>query len=910
MEEDKIINKRKEKVLSFFKKDIKWVFYAILGFIIFLSTYIRTRPMKISSVTGKPGLWDLARDHWTLGPDLDPFLFLRWAKEIVANGSLMAHDTMRYVPLGYETKAELLFHPYLIAWIHKFLSVFGLSSSIEYSAVIYPVILFGLTVIAFFLLVRKIFLKRLGYKRASIISLLSCLFLVILPSLLPRTIAGIPEKESAAFLFLFLSLYLFLCAWFGKTRKSRIGYSILSGMATAAMALIWGGYGYIFLIIGLSIFIAFILGKVSKERAIVYSSWIISSFAFMMPFSTRYYPKEIVLNTILLPSLLVFATIIFHLAISRTKLFNYYKRGRLSKIPPQIISFILTAVILLILVTIVFGFGFIGTKINDVVINLVSPAQSRLIKTVAENRQPYFSEWANNFGPFFLNIPVVFWLFFVGSVYLFSHLMSVFTKKERFFLTISYLYFLIAIIFSRYSSNGLLNGTNPISLLFYSSGFIVLIGSIGYYYTRYFLEGRSDKLKSLDFGIILLMAYFFLGIISARGAIRLVMILVAPASIILSYFVVVITDKATKKKNNLVYWFISLVLIVLVLFAAFMPGKGLFYVSVSHASVQIPSPYTHQWQYSMSWVRENTSEDAVFGHWWDYGYWLQGIGERATMLDGGNSVGYWNYLMGRHVLTGETEKEAMDVLYGHKVSHFLIDSTDIGKYSAYSSIGSDENSDRFSWIGTYFLNEQAIQETKNNTAYIYEGGINLDEDILIEVDGKELFLPSQRAGVYALVVYQDSDGNYLRPEAVIIYNNQQYRVGLRYLYVNNELIDFGSLGKKGIDSGAYLFPKLENTGRMNPVGVSFYLSEKNLRALWVRLYLLQEGENFKLVHKQPSFIHKEFLIPNNIEAGDFVYFQGGVQGPIKIWEIEYPQDQKIHEVYVQRNFPEEISHRA
>ena len=35
----------------------------------------------------------------------------------------------------------------------------------------------------------------------------------------------------------------------------------------------------------------------------------------------------------------------------------------------------------------------------------------------------------------------------------------------------------------------------------------------------------------------------------------------------------------------------------------------------------------------MSWVRENTSEDAVFSHWWDYGYWITTMSDRATLAD-------------------------------------------------------------------------------------------------------------------------------------------------------------------------------------------------------------------------------------------------------------------------------------
>src|SRR3990172_10160255 len=103
----------------------------------------------------------------------------------------------------------------------------------------------------------------------------------------------------------------------------------------------------------------------------------------------------------------------------------------------------------------------------------------------------------------------------------------------------------------------------------------------------------------------------------------------------------------------------------------------------------------------MTWVRENTERNTVFGHWWDYGYWVQSIGERATVLDGGNAISYWNHMMGRYALTGTNETEALEFLYAHNTTHFLIDSTDIGKYPAFSSIGSDENYDRRSWISPF-----------------------------------------------------------------------------------------------------------------------------------------------------------------------------------------------------------------
>src|SRR3989344_7812208 len=189
-----LIEERKKKVAAFLKKNYNWLTYVVLAIIVWIAVRIRTRNLD--------GLRDVTTGTWTLGPDLDPFLFLRWAKYIVEHGSLFAIDTMRYVPLGYDVRGELLFLPYSIAWFHKIATFFG-SASVTQSAVMYPVFMFGLTVIAFFFMTRKIFLSILGKRNSNVAALVASFFLTVMPPLLPRTIAGIPEKESAAFLFMF-----------------------------------------------------------------------------------------------------------------------------------------------------------------------------------------------------------------------------------------------------------------------------------------------------------------------------------------------------------------------------------------------------------------------------------------------------------------------------------------------------------------------------------------------------------------------------------------------------------------------------------------------------------------------------------------------------------------------------------
>ena len=260
MDEERIILERKRKIISFVKKRYDWITYILLAIIVYLSVRIRTKNL--------PGLKDVTTGDWTLGPDLDPFLFLRWAKYVLEHGSLMAIDTMRYFPIGFETNQELLLHPYMVAWFHKIIGpIFG-SVSITYSAVIYPVFFFALTVIAFFLFTRKVFVDSLGEIKANAIALVASFFLSVIPLLIPRTIAGIPEKESAALFFMFMAFYLFISSWKSKHKYGAYVFAILSGLFTAGMALIWGGFGYIFLTLSATILLMFLLGQMNKSRFI------------------------------------------------------------------------------------------------------------------------------------------------------------------------------------------------------------------------------------------------------------------------------------------------------------------------------------------------------------------------------------------------------------------------------------------------------------------------------------------------------------------------------------------------------------------------------------------------------------------------------------------------------------------
>jgi len=924
VETEKLIEQRTKKLSIIFKKTHIWVL-GLLIIAVILGVYIRSLPMQDHG--GKPGLWDITTNTWTLGPDLDPWLFTRYAKTIIKQGSLPKIDIMRNVPLGFQTSTETRLLPYMIVWTYYLFNLFG-EYSIEFAAAIFPVIMFALTIIFFFLFVREVFLKKEEKTtKANIIALISVFFMIVIPVFLSRTIAGIPEKESAGFFFMFIALYLFLRAWKSENLKisteifkpqkssdflclkNSIILGILAGIATACLGLIWGGVIYVFITISIASLIAFLLNQVHKKELIIYFLWIVFSYAPMLLFSTRFSIKGLITSPNYGLPFVVFFIFLIHFILWNTPISKkeFFKRFNLSN---KTISLIVAIILGIVLVVFILGPSFIINTIKYINSLLINPITGRWGQTVAENRQPYFTEWASSFGPFIKNIPILFWLFFIGSVVLFKNMLNKIKNKEAWILTGLYVLFFLGLVFSRYAPHpAVLDGEGFISRFFYFGSALLLIAFFIYYSIKYY-KNKDDSFGKIDFSLLFLFSLFIICLISVRSAVRLIMVLGPIAVIFVGYLIVAVINKfkQTKDETSKIVIGALIVLILLLSFFVFFGNiitktSGFYQEITSQAYSFVPSSYNQQWQKAMQWVRDETPKQAVFSHWWDYGYWVQSIGNRATVLDGGNAISYWNYLMGRLVLTGDNQTDALEFLYNHNATHLLIDSSDIGKYGAFSSIGSNKNFDRYSWMAAFLLDEKQIQETQNQTILVYPGGITLDEDLIIKENGKEILLPSGGAGIGAIIIPTQkktgNETNFEQPYVIAVYQGQQYKVYLRYLAVQGKVIDF----KSGINASAYIFPSLIVQGNgvnSNPIGAAMYLSPRLMRGMLVQVYILNDPfknfPNFKLVHSEENLIVNS-LNQQGMSLPEFIYYQG-IQGPIKIWEIEYTGKEKIKQEYL------------
>lgn len=871
--------KNEDKKVSFFKflKERSLIFLIILAAIIALSIYIRTQNL--------PYLKDITTGNYTLGPDLDPFLYLRHAREIVA-GKLQDPDMMRAAPLGAPNYAKTSLMPWAIVGIYKFLNLLFKPpiATVEFAAIIAPVIFFSLTLVVFFFFMLKLSSFITTKTKSQIIALIATAFYAVIPEMLHRTTGGIPEIESLGMLWFWLAFFCFISAWQSSKFKKISLLSILAGIFTGLMIFTWGGFRYIFMIIGLTSLIIFIFEKDKKKNLIIFALWLLPALAF----SIAKVGIKTTITTITDTGLgvAVFCLLIFDFIVNeKFHLGEKFNKKSKIKVPESIFS-LFTIIVLGILLALIAKPALISKIISKIIKGLLYPfGRGRIGLTVAENRVPFLIDLVASFSP------IVFWLFFFGSIFLFYEAIKHFKdKKVKANLLLGFIIFIFLFLFSRYSPTSFLNGENTFSKFLYFLGPIIFVVIILVSLIKAKEETLED-FKNINFFYLFVLSSLFWTFVSIRGAIRLFFIIAPFITIVIASLPVKLSDYVkTKDETQKIVIYCIIAFIALLLLISFIRYEK---TTKNAARWTVPSSYYQQWQKAMAWVRDNTAKDAIFAHWWDYGYWIQTIGERATVVDGGHPVPFWNFLIARYVLTTANETEALEFLYAHNVSYFLIDSTDIGKYPAYSSIGSDETGkDRLSWISTFILDERQTQETRNETQYIYLGGTMLDWDFIY----KGQVFPMQKAGIGAFIVHMQNN-KIKNIEAIVTYNQQQFRIPVRYFYLNDQLYDLKTESEV-LEGCLYFVPTLTNRG-INKIGAAMYLSEKAMNALWVKLYLFNETENFELVHKEDALLIDQLKTQYNLSINDFLVVNE-LYGPIKIWKINYPKDFKVPEEKIKR----------
>ncbi|MBI2647233.1 hypothetical protein HYW99_02040, partial [Candidatus Woesearchaeota archaeon] len=199
-------------------------------------------------------------------PDIDPYYWYRYAKNIVEHGhpgdtlkDNKPYDDHQLAPVGRFVTPDV-FHAYSLAYFYKVMHIFAPNLTLMRSMFYYPIFVSALAVLLVFLIARKIS-GNLGGFFAGLIMAVNSAFL-------GRTLFGHADSDAWVVFFPLLITWLFVIIIETKSNLKMIILTIIAGFLTGLYTVAWTGWWYVFDFLLVTIAIEFIyLSLVHLYRA-------------------------------------------------------------------------------------------------------------------------------------------------------------------------------------------------------------------------------------------------------------------------------------------------------------------------------------------------------------------------------------------------------------------------------------------------------------------------------------------------------------------------------------------------------------------------------------------------------------------------------------------------------------------
>ena len=646
----------------------KYLHIGLLCFILLVSFWIRITPMQ---------LMDSCLEEITCFRALDPFYIYRMSLYLLENNFHWPdNDTMQYYPNGrdpHNNRPLTYFIPPIL-----YLLFFKFFLTYYKFAWIYPALMGTLQVLVIYFLGKELWNEKTG--------LFAAFFYATTPAILYRTSAGFIEKEPLAGIFILLTLYYVVKSF----KKDTILNSMLAGMCLCFLNLISGlASPIIFLLFG---FYFIILLFEKKDNLLILKSQLpIGIIGIIFPFILGF--KRLSISPIypngqmfLLLSVLILFVIFVQKKIKNKSIRKYI-------IPVSIIS----------AVFLVFIGSFFSTscaKLIKSTTGLVILEKGVIGSTVAENAPGSLDAIKGQFnvgsGISYLQQTLNTPLFNKDGAYNFAGtILSFFSVISLVWICVIFIFYKLYLQRHKYKNKD----------VFYLA--LILVPLLGYFNFYYGLIAFVFFVSyySFNIGIILIVLWMASSIHGSLKYIRVMFLLGAPfcvmagfgTSYILEYSknlinhpkIMEFLEKRKKSNKKIIEKdeeeinipFIKIICVLICM----------CFISVNVSSAWVVNKYTgltfnSKWQEAMKWMKNNTPEDAAIMSWWDYGYWFQTAGERASIADGMNSNGTVNEHLAQ-MFTDTNITHIKDLMIRYKADYMVVDYTLIGKYPMMSRIG-------------------------------------------------------------------------------------------------------------------------------------------------------------------------------------------------------------------------------
>ena len=215
------------------------------------------------------------------GPD--SARYLRQAKLIVEDGELPEVDHMRWAPIGVQIDQRLTLFPTFLAGSFKLLSWFMPSLTLEYFAILLPVIFSVFGGWLLYPLIRRLTDEYTALLTVNI-SLISWPWVA-------RTLSGYADRDALVLCLAIASYYFYVCSCQTPNLQKQWLFRFTAGFLMALIGLTWEGVGLLIaVIVGVEL-IQFATKPTTKQEFYSYLLWILPIWIGLIFFTQTYWSR-------------------------------------------------------------------------------------------------------------------------------------------------------------------------------------------------------------------------------------------------------------------------------------------------------------------------------------------------------------------------------------------------------------------------------------------------------------------------------------------------------------------------------------------------------------------------------------------------------------------------------------------
>ena len=179
--------------------------------------------------------------------------------------------------------------------------------------------------------------------------------------------------------------------------------------------------------------------------------------------------------------------------------------------------------------------------------------------------------------------------------------------------------------------------TTDLQTSFAFSSIFIIFGLIGAW-LLFSNKSQNSKLSIPNHMKAFVLICGLTGIYTASAFMRLQLFGNVALIILGSIGLAILLQYILEKQNLTIKFIFCAVIIGLMITPMMIPEKSNWIVlgdqpPVIFNGATFYSKTTNDWIDATNWIKENTPTDSVIFSWWDYGYWIQTLGERTTLAD-------------------------------------------------------------------------------------------------------------------------------------------------------------------------------------------------------------------------------------------------------------------------------------